>query len=271
MRRTAAPGSATPAPSGCSPASRRTRPRPSSTANQLTGGIQGTARQPAGNASSSASTSSTYDQEQARIAERAAPARPEHRAAPRDLRHRRRRDRAQQPAHARRLPRQYYRDVLGANLGEADKQYATTSRQSRQNLARVGQLGSGLDASAQSGTLSDYLRARQQAVLDAAQQRDRLNANLTGQRLNFEQQIQGGGLANPDFGGIAGAAHATLEQARQQIAPAEIGHLFTVAGQGYQQGRIQEAQGNQGLQAFGFGRQRRRGSITVMSPSSAPA
>jgi hypothetical protein len=156
----------------------------------------------------------------------------------------------------------YYRDVLGANLGEADKQYATTSRQSRQNLARVGQLGSGLDASAQSGTLSDYLRARQQAVLDAAQQRDRLNANLTSQRLNFEQQIQGGGLANPDFGGIAAQRQSTLDQARQQIAPAEIGHLFTVAGQGYQQGRIQDAQGNQGLQAFGFGNSSGRGSIT---------
>lgn len=144
----------------------------------------------------------------------------------------------------------YYKDLLGANLHEADNQFANTSRQSRQNLARVGQLGSGLDAQAQSGTLSDYLRARQQAVVQASSARDRLSSNLTGQRMNYEGQIAGGGLANPDFGSIAGQRDAQLQQAQMQIAPAALGHLFTVAGQGYNQGRIQEAQGNQGMQAF---------------------
>lgn len=147
----------------------------------------------------------------------------------------------------------YYQDLLGVNLREADNQFASTSRQSRQNLARVGQLGSGLDAQAQAGTLSDYLRARQQAVIQASGARDRLNAGLTGQRLGFESQISGGGMANPDFGSIASQRDLTLQQAQAQIAPAAIGHLFNVAGAGYMNGRIQEAQGNQGMQAFGFG------------------
>jgi hypothetical protein len=231
-------------------------------ANQLTGGIQGLLGNPLGNREQQRIDQQHLDQEQARIAaeqhqrdQNIAQLRSIYGIGDDETAHNNQRTLAD-------FLGSYYRDVLGANLGEADKQYATTSRQSRQNLARVGQLGSGLDASSQSGTLSDYLRARQQAVLDAAQQRDRLNANLTGQRLNFEQQIQGGNLANPDFGGIAAQKQAQLDSARSQIAPAAIGHLFTVAGEGYQQGRIQEAQGNQGLQAFGFGSSGSRGSIT---------
>lgn len=158
--------------------------------------------------------------------------------------------------------RQYYQGVLGTNLRAADSQYATTSRQSRQNLARVGQLGSGLDAQSQAGTLSDYLRARQQAVLQASQARDSLSASLAGQRMGFENQINGGSIASPDFGAIAAQRDAALQQAQAQIAPAALGHLFTVAGQGYQQGRIQEAQGNQGMQAFGFGSSGGGGRIT---------
>ncbi|HYE07657.1 MAG TPA: hypothetical protein VEL07_19215 [Planctomycetota bacterium] len=149
--------------------------------------------------------------------------------------------------------RTYYEESLGANLGAVDQQYASTSRRSRQNLARVGQLGSGLDAQSQAGNLSDYLRARQQAVMQASGARDRLNTGLTGQRMSFENQIASGGMASPDFAGIAAQRDAQLAQAQAQIAPAAVGHLFNVAGAGYQNGRIQEAVGNQGMQAFGFG------------------
>lgn len=147
----------------------------------------------------------------------------------------------------------YYQDLLTTNLGAVDQQYASTSRRSRQNLARVGQLGSGLDAQSQAGNLSDYLRARQQAVSQASGARDRVSSNLTGQRLGFENQISSGSLANPDFAGIASQRDGALQQAQAQIAPAAVGHLFNVAGAGYTNGRIQEAQGNQGMQAFGFG------------------
>jgi hypothetical protein len=187
--------SATPARSACSPASRRTRPRARVLrATSSPAASPGPARQPGRRRTSSERL------------DRAAPRPRSRRGSPHDRQVQRHQNIAQLRAvygigdDAERAPTtqrtrsptssgSYYQDVLGANLREADSQYATTSRQSRQNLARVGQLGSGLDAQSQSGTLSDYLRARQQAVLQASAGARPPVANLTGQRMNFEGQI----------------------------------------------------------------------------------
>lgn len=146
---------------------------------------------------------------------------------------------------------QYYHDALTTNLQGVDDQYSSASRTSRQNLARVGQLGSGLDTSSKSGNLADFIRGRQTAVAKAAAARDSLQGRLGSQRLNLESSITAGG-ANPDFGTIASQQRGLLDQARSEVTPAAVGNLFDVAGASYFGGRQQEAQGNQGLQAFGF-------------------
>lgn len=156
----------------------------------------------------------------------------------------------------------YYKTQLSTNLKEADDQFASTSRTSRQNLARVGQLGSGLDTASRSGTLADFLKARQTGIVAAAGAKDRLVNNLTNQRLGYENAVSGGTMANPDFGAISTQRDATLSQAQSQVAPAAIGNLFTTAGNTYFNGRVQEAQGNQGLEAYGFSNSNKRGSIT---------
>lgn len=146
---------------------------------------------------------------------------------------------------------EYYRDSLNANLKGVDDQFANVSRTSRQNLARVGQLGSSLDSSTKSGNLADFIRGRQTAVSKAAAARDSLSGQLSNQRLNLENSITAGG-ANPDFAAIASQQRGVLDQAKSSVAPAAIGNLFNVAGSTYFTGRQQEAEGNQGLQAFGF-------------------
>ena len=156
----------------------------------------------------------------------------------------------------------YYKSSLDTNLRSADDQFAATSRTSRQNLARVGQLGSGLDTSSRSGTLADYLKARQTGISAAAGAKDRLVNSLTSQRLGFENAVSNGTTASPDFGAISAQRDATLSQAQSSVAPAAIGSLFNTAGNTYFQGRMQEAQGNQGLEAFGFSNSNKRGSIT---------
>lgn len=156
---------------------------------------------------------------------------------------------------------QYYNDYLKQNLHTVDDQYAAASRTSRQNLARVGQLGSGLDTANRSTTLSDYLRGRQQAVSKAASAKDSLSASLANQRLGFENQIAGGG-ANPDFAGVANQQQALLSSAQSSIPSNAIGNLFSVAGQTYMQGQQQQALGNQGLSAFGFSDNNNGGRIS---------
>lgn len=148
--------------------------------------------------------------------------------------------------------RTYYQGVLQQGLGQSEQAFADTSRTSRQNLARVGQLDSGLDAGAQSSNLADFIRARQRAISGAASARDALSGQLTTKRLGLESQISGGQMANPDFGSIAADRNLTLSQAQQNIPNQAIGDLFNTAGSTYFNGRVQEAQGNQGLQAFGF-------------------
>jgi hypothetical protein len=157
---------------------------------------------------------------------------------------------------------QYYQSQLDTNLKATDDQFANTSRTSRQNLARVGQLGSGLDSSNRSGNLADYLRARSNAVSTAASKKDQLANSLTSQRLSYENQVSGGTTANPDFGAISAQRDSTLSQAQSQVAPAAIGNLFNTAGSTYFTGKQQEAQGNQGLQAFGFSTSTNRGNIS---------
>jgi hypothetical protein len=158
--------------------------------------------------------------------------------------------------------KQYYNSSLDANLKNADNQFAATSRTSRQNLARVGQLGSGLDVSSKAGTLGDYLKARQSAISSASSSRDKLQSSLTSQRLGYENQVSGGTLANPDFGAMSAQRDAALSQAQSNVTPSAIGNLFNTAGSTYFNGKLQEAQGNQGLSAFNFSNGNNRGSIT---------
>lgn len=156
---------------------------------------------------------------------------------------------------------QYYNDYLSQNLHSVDDQYAAASRTSRQNLARVGQLGSGLDSANRSTTLADYLRGRQEAVAKAGSAKDSLSASLANQRMGFENQISGGG-ANPDFAGVANQQQALLSSAQSAIPSNAIGNLFSIAGQTYMQGAQQQAAGNQGLSAFGFSNNNNSGRIS---------
>jgi hypothetical protein len=144
----------------------------------------------------------------------------------------------------------YYRSFLDNQLGQVDRNYGDATRQTRQNLARVGQLGSGLETSSRSATLSDYLRQRQQAVTNASQARSSLDASLTGQRMNLEQQVGAGTVANPDYASYLRNQQAMIDQAQAQIPANQIGQSFDVAGEAYRTGRIQTAVGNQGLSAF---------------------
>ncbi len=145
----------------------------------------------------------------------------------------------------------YYKDNLTSNLRSVDNQYATASRTSRQNLARVGQLDSGLDASSKSSTLADFLRGRQDAIAKAASARDGLSGRLAGQRQNFETSISTG-QANPDINSISAQQQSLLDSAKSSIPANAVAQGFNVAGSTYFNGRQQEANGNQGLQAFGF-------------------
>jgi hypothetical protein len=158
--------------------------------------------------------------------------------------------------------KRYYDANLEANTKQADDLYASTSRTSRQNLARVGQLGSGLDANSQTGNLSDYLRAWQNAISQAGSARDRLSGQLTNQRLSLESGVSGGSVANPDFGAYAANRDSLLSEAQKGVTPAAIGSGFNTAGSTYFTGKTQEAYGNQGMQAFGFGQSANRGKIT---------
>lgn len=144
----------------------------------------------------------------------------------------------------------YYNSQLGANLRNTEDQFSNASRVGRQNLARVGQLGSGLDAETRSSNLADFIRSRQRAVSDAAASRSSLESNLTGQRLGLEGQVNSGSLSNPDYSGIAAQQQSLVDQAQGQIKPNAVANLFNVAGNTYFQGAQQGALGNQGLGAF---------------------
>lgn len=157
---------------------------------------------------------------------------------------------------------EYYNNYLSNSLRTVDDQYAGASRTSRQNLARVGQLGSSLDTASRSGNLADYLRGRQQAVASAATAKDNLAAQLTSQRIGLENQISGGTVANPDLTGVASQQQAAIKSAQSQIPASAIGSLFNTAGSTYFNGTVQDAMGNQGLAAFGFSNNNNRGRIS---------
>jgi len=148
---------------------------------------------------------------------------------------------------------QYYRDALQNDLSGVTAGYSGASRVSRQNLARAGQLGSGLDTSSQAGNLADFLRGRQTAVQDASKKKSDLASALEGLRTNLENGVSSGSLTNPDFSNFAGQQGNIISQARAQIIPNQVGQVFRQAGDTYYNGRTQMAQGNQGLQTFGFG------------------
>jgi hypothetical protein len=147
---------------------------------------------------------------------------------------------------------QYYQSLLQQNTNSANQQFATASRTSRQNLARIGQMGGGLDSAARSGTLADFLRARQDALTQASSARDAFKGNIDSQRLGYENAVSGGTVATPDFNAIQSQRSNLLKQAQGNIIPQMVGNLFTTAGNTYFNAKMQEAQGNQGLQAFNF-------------------
>lgn len=156
---------------------------------------------------------------------------------------------------------EYYRNTLRQNLSSVDNAYGQARRRSRQNLARVGQLGGGLDAASQSGSLADYLRERQRAISRSEGARDQLRGNLTNQRLSLERQVSTGDMADPDFSSIASQRDAALAQAQSAIPSMAIGNAFKVAGNTYTSGRMAEGYGNRGLKIFGLN-DSNSGSIT---------
>ena len=151
------------------------------------------------------------------------------------------------------LLNQYYRDSLDTGLKGVTEGYAGASRVSRQNLARSGQMGSGLDTAAKTDNLAEFLRQRQGAVQQAAQRKNDLASSLAALRTNLEGQVSSGTMTNPDFTNIAQQQLGLAEQARANVAPSAVGNAFRQAGSTYYNGRIQEAQGNQGLRIFGMG------------------
>jgi DNA-binding transcriptional MerR regulator len=148
---------------------------------------------------------------------------------------------------------QFYRDALETNLSGVNKGYSGASRVSRQNLARAGQLGSSLDASTRGGNLAEFLRQRQASVQRAAQQKSDLASSLASLRTGLEGQVSSGSLTNPDFTSLANQQLSLVEQARSNLVPQAVGNAFRQAGDTYFNGRVQEAQGNRGLQVFGMG------------------
>lgn len=148
---------------------------------------------------------------------------------------------------------QYYRDALSGNLNSVTQGYSGASRVSRQNLARAGQLGSSLDTSAQAGNLADFLRGRQRSVQDAAQKKSDLQSALEGLRVNLTNSVSSGSMTNPDFSALATQQSNIINQARTNLVPNQVGQVFRQAGDTYYNGRQAQAQGNQGLQSFGFG------------------
>lgn len=148
---------------------------------------------------------------------------------------------------------QYYRDALDTNLGGVNQNYSGASRVSRQNLARSGQLGSGLDSSTRGGNLAEFLRQRQGAVQKAAQQKSDLASSLAALRTGLEGQVSSGSMTNPDFTSLATQQLGVVDQARANLVPQAVGSAFRQAGSTYYNGRVQEAQGNQGLRVFSGG------------------
>lgn len=147
----------------------------------------------------------------------------------------------------------YQRSALNANLGDIDQRYGAATRVSRQNLARVGQLGSGLDASAARGNLSDFIRSRQKAVAAAAKSKQELSTDLTATRVGLEGQINDGTLANPDFTALGRQNLSRIDSAQRDLLPAAVGQAFRQAGETYRGGQVAAANGNQGLTFFGGG------------------
>lgn len=147
----------------------------------------------------------------------------------------------------------YYRDALDTNLEGVNRGYSGASRVSRQNLARSGQLGSGLDSTTRGGNLAEFLRQRQGAVQRSAQQKSDLSSSLAALRTSLEGQVSGGSMTNPDFTNLANQQLGLVEQARGNLIPQSVGNAFRQAGSTYYNGRVQEAQGNQGLRVFGGG------------------
>jgi len=156
----------------------------------------------------------------------------------------------------------YYQDNLRSNLGSVTQGYSGASRVSRQNLARAGQLGSSLDSQSRSGNLADFLRGRQQSIQQAGKVKQDLASSLERMRTGLESNVSNGSLTNPDFTNIANEQSRLLESARSNVQPAVIGSLFRQAGSNYYNGRVQEGQGNRGLQSFGIGGGNRGGSFS---------
>jgi hypothetical protein len=147
----------------------------------------------------------------------------------------------------------YYRDALDTNLEGVNRGYSSASRISRQNLARSGQLNSGLDSTTRGGNLAEFLRQRQGAVQRSAQQKSDLSSSLAALRTNLEGQVSSGSMTNPDFTNFANQQLGLVEQARSNLIPQSVGNAFRQAGSTYYNGRVQEADGNQGLRVFGGG------------------
>ncbi len=140
----------------------------------------------------------------------------------------------------------YYTNYLGEGLHQVNQGYDAANRTNRQNLARSGQIGGGVDAQQSGQTLSQYIQGRQQALGNAATAKTQLNNALTTQRQGIVSSITSNN-ANPDFSNLATEQSAALSNARSQLPTQQLANLFNVAGSTYNQGAVQNAWGNVGL------------------------
>lgn len=144
----------------------------------------------------------------------------------------------------------YYNQLAQGGLHQADAGFGDISRVNKQNLARAGSTGGGLDASTKAKSLSQYLQERQEAMAKAGTARDALSNSLTSQRQGLEGQISSGTTANPDFSSIIANRDNSLRSANANVFPSAIGDVLNTAGGIFGQGARQSAYGNQGLSIF---------------------
>lgn len=144
----------------------------------------------------------------------------------------------------------YYNSLSQNGLNQADTRFADLSRTNKQNLARMGNTGGGLEASTKAKTLSQYLQDRQNALSQAGNARNALSNSLVSQRQGLEGQLSSGTVANPDFSSIIANRDNTLRSANANVIPSAIGDVLNAAGSTFGAGAKQSAYGNQGLSIF---------------------
>jgi hypothetical protein len=134
--------------------------------------------------------------------------------------------------------------VEGEQAANMGFQQALTA--SRQNLARQGLTGGSVAAKGFSDNLTQYITAKQRAKDSASSvERSALGSleSLRGQL----RQSSAAGIPLPSQNTAINQQLDTINAARANIVPANIGSLFTTAGNYYLQDQVARGQGYQGI------------------------